>query len=56
VSCRCRKTRLQEKVITPSYFVSNRALAVGSISGVTTAMSVSAISDTVSAYFTRSIL
>ena len=39
-----------------SYFVSNRALAVGSVYDITTAMSVSVIMDSVCAFFARSIL
>jgi len=39
-----------------SYFVSNRALAVGSVYGVTTSMPVSVIKDSVWAFFARSIL
>jgi len=39
-----------------SYFVSNRALAVGSVCGVTTATPVSVIKDSVWAFFARSIL
>jgi len=39
-----------------SYFLSNRALAIGSVYDVTTAMPVSATKDSVWAFFARSIL